>query len=249
MIELEKSDYHILKTLCPDNHIYVEIPMIINDKRGRAWVDDIQNPRLTLITQGDMAFIEGDGDVAHLEKPLGIIKDRVQEINCDRRFGDLVRAHFNYVQETFNVFFKHDGVARDFSQPDDFEFTRMNRSLFHKLNETGESWLGEMYLDGNDFVETCGLGYAALLKNNIISAAIAFSYDGKRINIGVATNSEYRSLGLSTACTAALIKDLLSRKIEPVWITEPVNAASRAVAEKNGFTETVRMPIYWTGNE
>ncbi len=249
LIEIDKSDYHILKNLCPDDHIYVEIPMIVNDCRGRAWVDDITNPRLNLIALGDMAFIEGDGNIDLLKKPLEIIKEKTLEICCDRKYGDVVRGCFNYVSETFNVFFQHDGAGRNFSHPDDFAIEKLDSAIFHKLNETGEDWLGEMYLDGDDFSKSCGLGYAATYKNNIISASIAFSYDGRRVNIGVATKPEYRSLGLSTACTSALIKDLLARNIESVWITGPENAASRAVAEKNGFSETVRMPIYWTKTE
>ena len=76
MIELEKSDYHILKTLCPDNHRYVEIPMIINGMRGRVWADNKTNPEIALISIGDMVFIEGRSDCEQLVNSLNSIKDR-----------------------------------------------------------------------------------------------------------------------------------------------------------------------------
>lgn len=246
MIEVDKSDFDKLKPLFPDDHVYVEVPMIINDRRGRAWVDDLNNPRLGFIYNGDIAFIEGKGDPEQLIEPLDCVKDITMEICCTKDFGDIIRKVIDKVTDMTNVLFSHDGVHRNFTAPDEFEIVKIDSDLFGRLDETGENWLVVMYDDADDFLSSNGMGFAAVKNGKLVSAATAFGFDGKRVNIGIGTHPDFRRLGLSKACTSAIIKVLLAKNLDPVWITGPDNIASRTVAEKNGFTETQRLPIFWT---
>ena len=246
MIEVNKSDYDKLKPLFPDDHAYVEIPMLINDRRGKAWVDDLDNPRLGFIYKGYTGFIEGEGDAEQLIEPLESIKFHTWEICCTLDFGDIIRKVLDNVINKTNVLFSHDGVHRNFTAPSEFEIVNIDSELFGQLDETGEDWLLAMYDDADDFLSSNGMGFAAVQNGKLISAATAFGFDGRRVNIGIGTHPDFQRLGLSKACTSALIKVLLSRNLEPVWITGPDNIASRTVAEKNGFTETQRLPIFWT---
>ena len=246
MIEVDKSDFHKLKPLFPDDHVYVEVPMIINDRRGRAWVDDLNNPALGFIYKGYTGFIEGKGDVEQLIEPIECIKNNTLEICCAKDFEDIIKKVIDNVTDKTNVLFSHDGVQRNFTAPDEFEIVKIDSELFGRLDETGEKWLLAMYDDADDFLYSNGMGFAAITNGRLASASTAFGFDGRRVNIGVATNPDFQRLGLSKACTSALIKVLLARNLEPVWITGPDNIASCTVAEKNGFTETHRLPVFWT---
>jgi GNAT superfamily N-acetyltransferase len=246
MIELTQDQYYILKTVCPDNHSYVEVPMIINDRRGRVWVDDIENPRLATLWCGDLFFIEGDGDENLVYEPLSEVAPKVLEIACERNYRETVSRVFTNVQDTFNVFFRHDKIIRNLPLPEGFEIVPIDKLVYEHLNDTGENWLVAMYRNYEDFKNTIDLGYAAMRGRDLISAAVPYGYDGKRVNIGVGTRVDFRSQGLSSACVSALIADLIERRLQPIWITGPDNPTSRKVAEKNGFTEIFRLPIFWT---
>ena len=248
MIELHKEEYPLLKKLFPDWHPYVEVPMIVNGRRGRAWVDRKDDPALGIICKGEMCFLEGDGDPEML---IPVFSNEFSsfygEINCSKRFGDIIFQWFDKVGETSNMFFDHDGYSRDFPILPGVDLIEMDEIMFDRLNETGENWLGSMFDDGKDFVNH-SYGFAAIVDNRLVSAAVAFSIDGKRANIGIGTSEPYRNQGYSTMCTAACVDRTLERNLKPIWITSPDNIASQTVALKNGFKPSFEFPSFWIGN-
>jgi predicted GNAT family acetyltransferase len=54
-------------------------------------------------------------------------------------------------------------------------------------------------------------------------------------DVGVATEPGFRGLGLSSACAAAVCRDVRRRGRLPSWTTSPDNTASLRVAAKLGF--------------
>jgi ribosomal protein S18 acetylase RimI-like enzyme len=246
MIELDHSEYHYLKPIFHDRLYYVEIPMIVNQRRGRAWVDNKDNPHLGILHCGEMIFIEGDGEPDHVVEPVLEIAERTLEVCCDRRFGDALGKGFPKIQPMSNLMFIHDGTQYRHDVISGFELRKLDEELYSKLGETGENWLVSMYEDYKDFKNTCGYGYAVVKDEKVVSAATAFGFDGKRADIGVATNPEFRNLGLSKACTSKLIGELRANGIGPVWITTPDNIASKTVAEENGFYVEFEFPTFWT---
>ena len=66
-------------------------------------------------------------------------------------------------------------------------------------------------------------------------------------DIGVVTIAKYQRQGLSTACTAALCRDVRARGHQPVWETSPDNTASLRVAEKLGFQVDRKDVLYALG--
>ena len=246
MIELDHSEYHFLKPVFPDNHNYVEIPMIVNQKRGRAWLDSKHKPHLGILYCGDMTFIEGDGEPDQVIEPVSEVAERTLEICCDRRFGDVLGKVFPKIQPMTNLMFEHDSIHYRHDLISGFELRKLDEELYVKLGETGEHWLVSMYKDYEDFKNTCGYGYAVFKDEKVVSAATAFGFDGKRADIGIATNPEFRNLGLAKACTSKLIGELRANGIGPVWITTPDNIASKTVAEENGFSVELEFPTFWT---
>jgi len=247
MIELCKEEYPLLKELFPDDHPYVEVPMIVNGRRGRAWVDKKKNPCLGLITTGCMIFIEGDGDPELLESVFTEFSSFYEEINCDKRFGDRIFRSFEKVHETSNIIFEHDGRKRDFPIQPGINVVEIDEAIFDRLDETGENWLSSMFDDGEDFVRN-SYGFAVLVDGVVASAAVAFGIDSHRADIGVGTYGTYRNKGYSTLCASACVNRTLERNLNPVWMTGPDNIASQCVALKIGFTPIFELPSYWIGD-
>jgi len=246
MIELEKSEYPVLKNLFSDDHPYVEVPMIINDRRGRAWVDSKLNPRLGLIAMGDMAFIEGDGETRYLKPVIKEISSSVIEICCDLKFKSVITETLDNASENQNIFFFHDGKIRQFRKPSEIKVVEIDEKLFDRLHETGENWLGSMFNNGDDFVSK-GFGYGIIADGILVGAAVTFGVDKNRVNIGVGTHPDFRLKGFSTFCTCACVNKAYERRLKPIWITGPTNLASKAVAIKNGFTQSFELPNFWLG--
>jgi GNAT superfamily N-acetyltransferase len=246
MIELDHSEYPHLKSIFPDDHHYVEIPMIVNHKRGRGWVDNKLNPHLGILYCGDMVFIEGDGESSLVIEAVSEVAEKTLEICCDRRFADALHNVFPKIKSMSNLMFEHDGVHHRHDVISGFELRKLDEELYGKLGETGENWLVSLFRDYDDFKNTCGYGYAVVKDGKVVSAATAFGFDGKRADIGIASHPEFRNLGLSRACSSKLIGELLANGIVPVWITTPENIASKTIAEKNGFSVKYEFPTFWT---
>lgn len=68
-----------------------------------------------------------------------------------------------------------------------------------------------------------------------MSVAVTFFVGERHEEIGVVTDPAHRGRGLSTACTAALVRDIRARGRRPSWTTSPDNIASRGVAARLGF--------------
>lgn len=244
MIELKKSEYPVLKKLFADDHPYVEVPMIINGRRGRAWVDSKLSPRVGIIAMGEMAFIEGVKDSRALKPVLKEISSYVSEICCESKFKSVIEISIPAASEGKNIFFLHDGKIRQFKTPARINVVEIDKKIFDCLHETGESWLGSMYNDANDFIKN-GFGFGIIAGNLLVSAAVVFSIDEKRVNIGVATHEIYRMKGYSTFCTSACVKRAYEKGLQPIWITAPENIASQTVARKNGFMRSFELTNFW----
>ncbi len=81
----------------------------------------------------------------------------------------------------------------------------------------------------------------------LASVACTFYQGAGYEDIGVATEPEYRGLGLSVACATGLCDDIRARGRTPSWSTSPDNAASLRVAEKLGFVLDRRDVLYVVG--
>lgn len=111
------------------------------------------------------------------------------------------------------------------------------------------AWIAETWA-GPAGLAASGHAWATFDGDRPVSVAVSFFVGEAYEDIGVVTDPAYRGRGLSTACAAALVADLRSRGRRPTWTTSPDNAASRAVADRLGFTRVrddvlyaVRTPI------
>lgn len=80
-----------------------------------------------------------------------------------------------------------------------------------------------------------GRAWAAFDGADVVSVAATFFVGARHEEIGVVTDPAHRGRGLSTACTAALVRDIRARGRRPSWTTSPDNTASLGVAARLGF--------------
>jgi len=95
-------------------------------------------------------------------------------------------------------------------------------------------WISKTW-GGPGGLASSGFGWGAFVEGQLASVACTFFLGAHYEDIGVATEPQYRGLGLSTACARALCGDIRAREHQPSWTTSPDNIGSVRVAEKLGF--------------
>ena len=92
-----------------------------------------------------------------------------------------------------------------------------------------------------------GLAWGAFVEGRLASVANAFFAGPRYVDLGVATEPEFRGRGFSPACAAALCRQVRAGGRQPCWSTSLDNPASQRVAEKLGFVFERHDVLYVTG--
>ena len=80
-----------------------------------------------------------------------------------------------------------------------------------------------------------GYSWGTFVDGELAAVACTFFLGRSYEDVGVVTVPKFQRRGLSTACAAALCRDIRTRGHQPIWSTSPDNAASLRVAEKLGL--------------
>lgn len=79
------------------------------------------------------------------------------------------------------------------------------------------------------------LAWGAFDGGRLVSVAVPFYLGDRYEDVGVVTERAFRRRGLSTACAAAVVTDILARGRRASWSTTPDNHGSLGVAARLGF--------------
>jgi hypothetical protein len=90
---------------------------------------------------------------------------------------------------------------------------------------------------------------ALAMEGRLASVALPFTIGDRYEDIGVFTEPRDRRAGLSTACAAALVRDVTARGRIASWSTTPDNLASLRVAGKLAFRRDREDVLYVAGIE
>jgi RimJ/RimL family protein N-acetyltransferase len=91
-----------------------------------------------------------------------------------------------------------------------------------------------------------GLGYAAVVQDQVVCWCTAEYLSAERCGIGIETIRAYERRGVATATAARFVQLCLDRGVAPFWECRANNAGSIRVAEKVGFTRLAE-ERYWVG--
>jgi predicted GNAT family acetyltransferase len=130
----------------------------------------------------------------------------------------------------------------------DYSVRRLELSdTYHLWGLSPEStWISKTW-GGPQSLASSGFAWGAFVAGKLASVACSFFLGQMYEEIGVATEPDFRGLGLSTACARALCNDIRDRGRQASWTTSPDNTASLRVAEKLGFAVQRQDQLYVVG--
>jgi RimJ/RimL family protein N-acetyltransferase len=104
-------------------------------------------------------------------------------------------------------------------------------------------WLYESWADWETLMRE-GIVVGAIVDGEVASAGVTFARAQTLDDIGVATVSTYQSRGLSSACSALLVREILAQGRRPVWTVFVTNTPSVRISEKLGFRTMTRCVVF-----
>jgi RimJ/RimL family protein N-acetyltransferase len=214
---------------------------VLNTRHGRCFVDRWPEPRVALVQVGANFALAGDPAALHpadLQAVVGFI-------DAADAFEPLLRAARPSLSTWHRVVqvlphdtpLSSDSRVRRLVAEDSLALRGLNPDL---------AWISSTW-DGPDGLASSGFGWGAFVDGKLASVACSF-FVGKRYeDIGLVTEPEQRSRGLSTACAAAVCGDIRARGRLPSWTTSTDNRASLRVAERLGFVFQRRDRLFVLG--
>jgi RimJ/RimL family protein N-acetyltransferase len=217
---------------------------VIGTGNGACFVDRWPNPRAVLVETARNYSLMGDPDAlvpADLEGRISGFLDAPEQ------FLPLLKKSFPSLKVWDRVILELKGRPR-FSQPGGYTVRRLvSTDAYHLWGLTAESaWIWKSW-GGPPGLASSGYAWGAFADGRLVSIACSFFVGEQYEEIGVATEPEFRGLGLSAACAGALCAEIQDRGRRPSWSTSPDNKASLRVAEKIGFSLLRRGQLYVIG--
>lgn len=219
---------------------------VLQTGNGSCFVDRWPDPQAVLVnTAGNYSLAGEPGALEPAElKPL-----IVGFVEASRSFVPLLKATFPDLIIWDRVILELKASPTP-AQPAEALIRRLEPADRPSLEGLSPqvSWVGKTW-GGAAGLAASGMAWGAFTGERLVSVACTFFVGEQYEEIGVATEPEFRGLGLSVACAGALCGDILRRGRHPSWTTSPDNTASLRVAQKLGFVLHRRDHLYVIGQE
>ncbi len=205
---------------------------VIATGHGRCWVDRWPTPRAVLVETAGNYTLLGNPDVLAPEDIGPHIRGFV---DASASFAPLLHAAFPDLQLWPRVIFAPLAAAVELPLPTP-AVRRLAAADTPALGglEPASAWISKTW-GGAQGLATSGYGWGAFVGGALAAVACTFFLGRSYEDVGVVTVTGFQRRGLSTACAAALCRDIRARGHQPTWATSPDNTASLRVAEKLGF--------------
>ena len=215
---------------------------------GEAFVDDIESICHTVILQGDFVFPSNLGlfheDTAR-KMIQGLLKYKKKEnmliipqtkeweeyLKNNEMFTSIHRYHLKSPSiEQFDLD-KLEAYCKSLSS--EYSFCRIDETLYERV--MSEEWSRDFcsnFSSVEDFLHH-GIGILVMKGKEICCGASSYTAYRKGIEVEIVTKSDYRNLGLATACGAKLILTCLEEGKLPHW--DAANQTSVRLAMRLGY--------------
>ncbi len=217
---------------------------------GRIFVDDVQQPRASLLCRTYDYYVAGDPGAVVLRRfmqeapaeadvfetlygyvPVDEAWVRAMVEDSGGRLGVIPRRGF-----TLTGFPGDSTDGRRRSLPRDAVVMPIDRDLAERIDtELGEH-IG-LFWGGYENFAGGGFGYCATLEGRLASVAYAVAVSSRHANVVVATAEAFRRRGLATLTCSAFIDQCKTRRLILEWDSDASNAASVALAQSLGCRE------------
>ena len=219
------------------------VPVIYSTLQGQYQGEifsDKAEQIIVLVTKFDFIFLGGNDKVDHAEKILDeiIFEELVKK---QGRKEIIVFGQDDTWNETLSrVFSRHHGVC------DVRMCYRLNKDKFSQLNNIRKDASINVVI-GNECGHDSAFFYPAarvMVNDMCVSFCSAFMVAKGFAEIDVATEEAHRQKGYAKHAAIALINELISQGIEPIWCTWPYRTESQALAKSLGFELKMEVPAH-----
>lgn len=219
---------------------------------GRAYADNINNPKSAQILIGDFCFFAGE-----VNKELLINKPDDYKSNfiimdpqnnewsevIEQVYKENAKKVYRYAikkePDVFNIE-KLKNIVENIKKP--FRIQMIDKDIFNQV--MSYSWskdLCSQFKDYEDY-QNRGIGAVAIKDGIVVSGASSYTVYNEGIEIEIDTKKGYRRKGLALACGAKLILECLKKGLYPSWDAQ--NKGSVALAEKLGYHFDKEYEVY-----
>lgn len=223
-------------------------PHVIHTGCGRAWVDAWPNVQAIVVETNYNYSMIGDPNALD---PSDIAKTIAGYVAAPPTFLPLLEAAFPNLDKWPRIIgLLPTSPTQPPTMPPNVQadLRRFHIRDAHDLEYlSAESvWVSQTWGGGKALAQS-GYGWGAWVDGVLASVACTFFLGNAYEDIAIATEPNYRTMGLSTACTYELCKDVIARGRKPTWATSTDNLASWRVAEKIGFVHQRNDWLYIVG--
>ncbi|MHC1685921.1 MAG: GNAT family N-acetyltransferase [Clostridiaceae bacterium] len=210
---------------------------------GKAFVDDVQQPKSAQIIIGDFCFFAGIPNLDLVKNiPEYYVSQSILMIPSSEEWEKLIEQEYeeNYHKFIRYAFRKEKGIfnkerLNSFVKklPTEYHLQKISKEIFHSIKR--EQWSKDLCSQFSNYLqyEKMGIGFVIMDNSEIVCGASSYTvYDGG-IEIEIDTKEEYRRKGFATVCASKLILECISRGIYPSW--DAANKKSASLAEKLGY--------------
>ncbi len=209
---------------------------------GRAWADDIENPKSAQIITGDFCLFAGTPSIELVNHiPKDFPSDCILMIPRDDSWANLIEREYQtgcekltrYAIKKETDIFNAEKLQSYLKLPLEYSIRRIDEEIYHRvLVEEWSKYFCFHFQNYRDY-EKSGLGFVIQRGDELVSGASSYTVYDKGIEIEIDTKPEYRRKGLALACASKLILECLDRGLYPSW--DAANRQSVTMAEKLGY--------------
>lgn len=228
----------------------------IDGYMGKAWVDNIRNPKVAQIKVGVFYFFSGDSNIKEARELLENIHGEALIIVETDEWANLIKEVYNeglcklkrYAFERSFESFNIEDLKKNVKElSKEYELRKIDEEIAYSksLQELTEDFTSQF--DSIEHYLERGLGFCILHNGKVVSGASSYnSYKGG-IEIEIDTLEEYRRKGLAKIVASALILYCIENNIYPNW--DAANLESVGLAKKLGYKMKKEYNAYYIDNK
>ena len=231
-------------------YLFILTKAILNDNLGCVYADDLENPKVVLLTYKVFEIIAGDHTLDASTEILKYITENRLVVLPDNDWlkiteDKLILTPYPRIQfSSEKLSIKHLDTLLETKLPDGFRLQKLDVETVYNLNPKLTPAFLPFYGSPEAMVNR-GLGYCIKEDEKVVSIAAAQMpiYDNEfKVEAFTEDDKKYRRKGFATLACAALIKESLEKGITPHWDAD--NEISARLALKLGFTDPIHYNAY-----
>lgn len=206
-------------------------------RTGRVWLNSVQRPVVALL-EATVSFLGGSASHRQVPELASVIAPGQQVLVPNDAWATALSRQWGSGCRTISYFSFTDWVGsvsylRDLQTaiPTGFSLNIIGASSLPGARQLAPEML-RYFRDPREF-RTRGRAFCVLRRRRVVSLASTLIVCGRKAELLVATQPQFRGLGLATAAAAALLAWCQQESIAPSWHAE--NEASKQLAQKLGF--------------